>query len=494
MRNLVALPLVIPFLCAALSILAPGNLFRRALALAGTALTLAAAVVLLVDASSAGVLVLEAGGWPAPFGIVLVCDRLAALMLAISAFVAFCCAVFSLADVGRADTRGGFHTFFHVLLGGVNGAFLAGDLFNLFVWFEVMLLASFVMISAGGSREQIGGGMKYVTLNLISSALFLTGIGLLYGKAGTLNMADLAVKLASPADQQAMTPAASLIFLAFGIKAGLFPLYSWLPASYHTPLPTVTALFAGLLTKVGVYAFMRLFTLVFPVAGAPLGGLLLGLSLLTMVLGVFGAASQMNARRILSFHIISQIGYITAGLALGTPAAIAASIFYTIHNIAAKTGLLIIAGIVEHTAGSGALERLGGLWKSRPFLSFLFAASALALAGVPPLSGFWAKLLLIQSAISNGAVLTAFTALFVGMFTLYSMMKIWNEVFLKTPPAGEPSLRKTPFVLFVPAVLFAGLTLYLSFAPEGLITFAQSAAGQLADPSEYVSAVLRPSP
>lgn len=494
MENLLSLPIVIPFLCAGLSIMAPGGLFRRILAVSGTALTLIVAVLLLTHTAPAGVLVLEAGAWPAPFGIALVSDRLAALMLVISAFVAFCCAVFSLADVGRADTRAGFYTFFHILLGGVNGAFLAGDLFNLFVWFEVMLLASFVMISAGGSREQIGGGMKYVTLNLISSALFLTGIGLLYGKAGTLNLADLALKLASPSDQQAVLPAATLIFIAFGIKAGLFPLYSWLPASYHTPLPTVTALFAGLLTKVGVYAFMRLYTLVFPIGDAPLGKLLLALSLLTMVLGVFGAASQMNARRILSFHIISQIGYITAGLALGTPAAIAAAIFYTIHNIAAKTALLIIAGIVEHTAGSGALERLGGLWKNRPFLSFLFLAPALALAGIPPLSGFWAKLLLLQSAISAGAVLTAFTALFVGMFTLYSMMKIWNEVFLKTPPSGEPSLRKTPPALLLPAILFAALTLYLSFLPGDLIRYSEAAAAQLVNPSEYINAVLRPAP
>ncbi len=490
MSNLLAFPIVIPFFCAALNILVKNGIFRRVLAVVGTAATLAVSIALLTAVEASGVVVLNAGGWAAPFGIVLVADRLTALMVAISACVGFCSAIFSLGDVGSAANRAGFYTFFHILLGGVYGAFLSGDLFNIFVWFEVMLVSSFVLISSGGSKAQIGGGMKYVTLNFISSGLFLTGIGLLYGKAGTLNLADLALKLASPADRETMLPAAMLIFTAFGIKAGLFPLYSWLPASYHNPLPTVSAVFAGLLTKVGVYALIRIFTLVFPLEGTRMADLLLILSLLTMLFGVFGAATQMDARRILSFHIISQIGYMTAGLAMGGLGGLLSSIFYTIHHIAVKTNLFFVAGILEHTSGSGVIGRIGGYWKTRPLFSFLFIVPAFSLAGLPPLSGFWAKLLVLKSALSLGFAVTAVIALFVGVYTLFSMIKIWNEAFLKAPPTGDHPTRRIPLVFFIPVMLLATLTLFFSLIPQGLLSFAEAAAAQLINPTEYINAVL----
>ncbi len=490
MENFAALPILIPLTAAALIALVPWDMGRRMLSLISTLSLVAVSIVLLIEVKKTGFVVLQAGNWPAPFGISLVADALSALMVAISAVVGLTCAIYSLGDVGKGQQEIGFHIFFQVLLAGVNGAFLSGDLFNIFVWFEVMLMASFVLVSSGGRASQLGGGIKYMALNFLASGLFLTALGLVYGKMGTLNLADLGDKLASISDKDVLLPVAVLLFVAFGLKAGLFPLYSWLPASYHTPLPTVSAVFAGLLTKVGVYTLIRVFTLVFPIEGTPMVPILLWLSLATMVTGVFGAATQMDARRILSFHIISQIGYMTAGLAIGGVAGLAAAVFYTIHHIAVKTNLFFVAGTLEHIQGTGALDKLGGLWRKAPFLCVLFLIPAFSLAGIPPLSGFWAKLLILQGAIGLGWYVTAAIALAVGIFTLYSMTKIWNEAFWKNPTRGEVTLRHAPVSLIAASVLLGLLTVFFSLAPQFLMDWAELAAKQLSQPELYIHHVL----
>ncbi len=495
MENLLALPISIHFIAAALILLVPGAAVRKWLSVAACGVVLVVALLIWLLERQHGILAMGVGGWPAPFGIALVADRFAGLMLVISATVGLTGAIYGLSDVGAGQRSNRFDFFFQVLLGGVNGAFLSGDLFNIFVWFEVMLMASFVLVSSGGQRNQLAGGIKYMALNFIASGLFLTALGLLYGKTGTLNLADLAVKLANPTERGLLLPVGVLLFAAFGIKAGLFPLYSWLPASYHTPLPVVSAVFAGLLTKVGVYSLIRLFTLVFPLAQEDGGGAFLRMALLvtslaTMVFGVFGAATQMDARRILSFHIISQIGYMTAGLAIGGTAGLTAAVFYTIHHIAVKTNLFFVAGTIEHLRGTGALGRLGGLWRTAPWLCVLFLIPALSLAGIPPLSGFWAKLLVLKAAIGAGWFVTSAIALAVGVFTLYSMTKIWNEAFWKSPPEPVSSERQLSVSLYIPGALLCAVTLIFSLMPETLLSEASAAAAQLADPSAYIKAVL----
>jgi multicomponent Na+:H+ antiporter subunit D len=288
---------------------------------------------------------------------------------------------------------------------GVNGAFITGDVFNLYVWFEVMLISSFVLITMGKKKEQLEGGIKYLALNLVGSFFFLAGLGLLYGKTGTLNMAHLAEILKNDEQALMMNTSGILFFVAFGIKAAVFPLYFWLPSSYHTPNIAITSLFAGLLTKVGVYTLFRFFTLFFVHDQHFWHTLLLLVAGFTMVSGGMAAASYYETRRILSYHIISQIGYMIMGLGIFTPLAIGGAIYFTIHNMIAKTGTFLAAGMICKIKGTYNLKEVGGLYKQNPLLAILFIVPAFALAGVPPLAGFFVKFLLIKPNRINGITL-----------------------------------------------------------------------------------------
>jgi len=377
---------------------------------------------------------------------------------------------------------------------GVNGSFLTGDIFNLYVWFEVMLLSSFVLITLGGSKDQLEGGVKYLIINLVSSILFLSGVGLLYGKLGTLNMADIAVRLADSEDAFLINSSAMLLLVAFSIKAALFPFFFWLPASYHTPRVAISALFAGLLTKVGVYALIRTYTLFFESQFDVVQDIILFLALSTMVTGVLGAAAQYEIRKILSFHIVSQIGYMVFGLAMGTPLALAGAVFYTLHHIIVKTNLFLIGGIIERTTGSSQLKKIGGLYRFAPGLGLLFFIPAFSLGGIPPLSGFWAKFSLVKAGLSAEFYWSVGIALLVGVLTLYSMTKIWAEAFWKKHPGGDNEVRPMNWIknwqLFLPCVILAVITLWIGLFGENLFNLSQIASDQLLDPQGYVQAVL----
>jgi multicomponent Na+:H+ antiporter subunit D len=490
------LPILIPLLTAIACILAGASrAAQRALSILGAAVLLADGLWLLREVDAGGIQVVQLGNWPAPFGITLVADLFSAIMIVVTGFIALCVGIFALANIDRDREHYGFHPLYHVLLMGVCGAFLTGDLFNLFVWFEVMLMASFVLLALGGERPQVGGAVNYLTLNFLASGLFLTALGLLYGKTGTLNMADLAVKL-SGAPSGVTLSSALLLLVAFGIKAGIFPLFFWLPASYHTPPVAVSAIFAGLLTKVGVYALIRIFTLIFTADPAITHGLLVAVSVLTMITGVLGAAAQHEIRRVLSFHIISQIGYMTLGLGLFTPTAIAAAIFYVVHHIIVKTNLFLISGAIGHIRGTGELKRLGGLYRDYPWLGLLFLIPAMSLAGIPPLSGFFAKFALVKAALAIPSYWPVVAALAVGLLTLFSMTKIWAGAFWKAEPEGEAggSRGPVPLLMLLPICAMALLTVLIGFFPGTLLDLATRAAGQLMNPRGYIEAVLGKTP
>lgn len=491
-------PLLIPLLCAILSLL--GRRFigaQRFLAVAGCALNLIVSAFLLHIVDAEGVQVIQAGSWPAPFGISLVADRLSAIMLVLSGLMGAAVAVFSLAAMDQARQKYGFYFFYFTLLMGVNGSFLTGDLFNLYVWFEVMLMSSFALMSLGSERAQLEGGIKYVALNVLSTGFFLAALGILYGMAGTLNMAHLAMIVRSAEGQGMLTTVSVLFMIAFGIKSAAFPLFFWLPASYHTPPTPVSAIFAGLLTKVGVYALVRIFTLVFVHDTGFTHMILLVASGLTMLTGVLGAAAQMEVRRILSFHIVSQVGYMIMGLGLFTPLALAGSVFYIIHHVIVKTNLFLVAGVVAFRTGTNDLNALGGFVRSMPWLALLFLIPAMSLAGLPPLSGFFAKLMLIVASFREYSWLIAATALAVGFLTLYSMTKIWNEVFWKPMPtaSGEAMVRR-PWTardrvcLFAPIMALAVCTVLIGFGAEPVFALSERTAAQLLNPDEYIRAVL----
>ncbi|NLV30596.1 MAG: Na+/H+ antiporter subunit D [Acidobacteria bacterium] len=495
---LLVLPVMIPMSTGILTLLAwRRRRLQRGLSLAGAAGLVAAGVALFAEVSGRGILSSQIGGWPAPFGITFVADLFSAVMVLVAGLVGFTVALYSLASIDPILENFGYHPLYHFLLMGVSGAFLTGDLFNLYVWFEVMLVSSFVLMALGGGRRRTDGAVKYVTLNLLSSTLFLVALGILYGLAGTLNMADLAGKFAQASASQPvgvlrMLP--MLFLIAFGIKAAAFPLFFWLPASYHTPPIAISALFAGLLTKVGVYALIRVFSLIFVGDTAYTHTLILVIAGLTMVTGVFGAISQNEFRRILSFHIVSQIGYMIMGLGLGTPLGLAAAVFYIAHHIVVKTNLFLISGVVQRLGGTLELGKLGGLYAARPLLAGLFLVPALSLAGVPPLSGFFAKLGLVQAGVADGRYLIVAVSLAVSLLTLYSMTKIWNEAFWKkAPEAGGGAAAaagagiRTPLV---PIALLAVVTVLVGLAAGPVFGVAERAGAQLARPAGYIEAVL----
>jgi multicomponent Na+:H+ antiporter subunit D len=502
--QLLLAPLLLPLATALACLALRGRpVAQRVTGVAGAVAALVAALALVARVDAAGFVVTQAGGWPAPYGITLIADRLAAGMVAISALVGLGVAVYALRDQADGELPAEFAPLYHFLLLGVQGAFLTGDLFNLYVWFEVMLVASFVLLTLGNRPAQLEGALKYVVLNIVGSALFLAGAGLLYGKLGTLNLADIAAKLADPAQGELLHTTGVLLLAAFGLKAGLFPLFFWLPASYHTPRVAVSAVFAGLLTKVGVYALMRAYTLFFAVKFPALQPLLLWLAALTMITGVLGAAAHFEVRRILSFHIVSQIGYMVLGLALMTPLALAGAIFYLGHHIIVKTNLFLVGGIIQHLRGTGELAALGGLLRRAPWLAALFFVPAFSLGGIPPLSGFWAKLAIVKAGLAAEAWVVTGIALAVGVLTLFSMTKIWAEAFWKATPAdkvaaaaGAPPAPDTPprglLPLVVPVVVFAALTILIGLAGGPLLDYSLRAAEQLLAPQGYIEAVLGP--
>ena len=388
---------------------------------------------LLFDRVRGGeIVIMQAGGWAAPFGISLVADTLAAVMVLLTATMNLAVTIYALQSIDERRTAYGFYPVLQILMMGVTGAFLTGDLFNLYVWFEVMLMSSFVLLALGGERAQLEGGIKYVTINLLSSAIFLAAIGFLYSVTGTLNMADLALKIgALPASLTA--PLGMLFLIAFGVKAGLFPLFFWLPASYHTPPLAVAAVFAGLLTKVGVYALIRTFTLIFAFTDVDVSNLLLVLAGLTMLTGGLGALAQTDARRALSFLIIAHIGVAVMGLGLGTARALAGTIFYLIEDVIVLTNLFLIIGIMGRACGTFEMKRMGGLYRTHPMLGALFLVPAWSLSGVPPFSGFFAKLALVQAGLEVRGYTVIALSLVVGILTLTVMMRLWAESFSKAP-------------------------------------------------------------
>ncbi len=494
MNTAAALPVLIPLALMIIIIINRSDTMARWTSVVGSLLLLACSVFLFASVRHSGILTLQAGGWRAPFGITLVIDLFSGLMLVAGSVVLVAVSVFSVRFIREDCCNNRFYVFFFSLAMGMNGSLITGDLFNLFVWFEVLLLSSFVLITYGSTPQQLKGGVKYLALNLLGSLFFLAGTGLFYGKTGTLNLAHLAELMRQGEYVASLNAPAILIFVAFGIKAAVFPLHFWLPASYHTPNITITSLFAGLLSKVGVYAMIRVFTLLFMHDQVFWQHLFLVVAGFTMVLGGMAATAQYETRRVLSYHIISQTGYMVMGLGIFTPLGIAGALFFMIHNMLAKTAAFMVAGLIRRVKGSYELMETGGLYRERPFLAILFMVPAFALAGVPPLSGFFAKFILIKAGLEDGHYWITAMAIFTAMLTLFSMIKIWNEAFLKKPPENPFDNKKSPvrlnwMDLFPPAFL-GSLSILMGIFARPVFRFTMEAARVLTDVTPYIESVL----
>ena len=491
---LIPLPVLLPLVGATLGILClRRRAVQRSISVAVLVVSVLVNVLLLIEVGESGLVAQVAGGWSAPLGIAFVVDKLSAIMLLVSSLVLLIVMVFAIGQADEELRQPSFHPLYLVLAAGVSASFVTADLFNMFVAFEMMLAASYVLITLGGRPEQIRSGMSYVVISLIASTLFITVLALLYMATGTVNLADLAQRLdeVAPGTKAAFAMA---LLVVFGIKAGLFPLFFWLPDSYPTAPGPVTAVFAGLLTKVGVYAIIRTQTLLFDVPEW-MGTVLLIVAAATMVVGVLGAISQDDMKRILAFHIISQIGYMIFGLGLFTVAGLAAAIFYIVHNIFAKTALFLVASLVDRRAGSSRLSEVGGLIRSAPVIALLYAVPALSLAGIPPFSGFIGKLALADAGLDEGVALVVAASLAVSLLSMYSMSKIWAGVFwgeAEEKPAREPQVGEilggpTWMVLSTAALVVMSVSLAVAAGPA--FDFARQAAEDLLDPTMYLSIV-----
>ncbi|PZG14774.1 Na+/H+ antiporter subunit D [Nonomuraea aridisoli] len=512
MESLICVPVLLPLLAAGVKLAIGGRLrhLQAFISLGALCVTLAVSVVLLVAADRNGPLVTEIGGWAAPVGISLVADRLSTLVLVVSQAVTLCVMAYSVANAYDRQEHDApmaiFHPAFLVMVAGVSDAFLSGDLFNLFVAFELLLSGSYVLLTFGGTESRIRAGATYTLMALASSMLFLIALAITYAATGTLSMAQLAVRFGGLPEQVKLLVELTLL-LVFAIKAAIFPLSAWLPDSYPTAPAPATAVFAGLLTKVGVYSIIRLEALLFP--GGPVAGLLMWVALATMLVGVLGAVAQTDMKRMISFTLVSHIGYMVFGVALSTVAGLAGAIFYVVHHITVQTTLFLVAGMIERRTGTTSVNRLGGLMKATPLIAVLFFVPAMNLSGIPPLSGFLGKLMLVQAGLGAGGW-HAFTlvagSLVTSLLTLYAVAKTWGKAFWRLPREdrvgtvveSEEATGEEPTVttvalpaalpLSVTALVALGLTFTVLAGP--LSGLAQRAAGELMARDPYISAVM----
>ncbi|MFN3166797.1 MAG: proton-conducting transporter membrane subunit [Phycisphaeraceae bacterium] len=460
------------------------------------------------------VLVSQMGDWTAPFGISIVFDSLSGLLICAASAVGLGAYIHSFSVLDPRTERRYYHPLMQLLMFGVNLSFLTGDLFNLFVAFEIMLMASYALLVIGTGVKQLRQAYKYILLNILASTIFLMSAGMVYGMFGTLNIADLARIIAEiEADPTRSLPAgfqalAVLFLLVFGLKGAFFPLWFWLPDTYYTIPISIAGLFGGLLTKVGVYTVARLFPLIFASDGTTsligdqwVGGtsgvikvLLIVAAAFTMFLAVLGAVSQHNVRKILSVHVISQVGYMVFGIAVMSGHALAGCAFYMVQHMVVKCALFLCCGVMEKHAGTDDLDKLGGLLKRDWPLAVLFFIAAMSLVGLPPLSGFFGKMVIIKEGFGQGQWYLGVIGLVTGALTLLSMLKIWSYGYWN--PDQAPTVNKPAAVKASCRSAYAGIAmlvvfaLFLGFGAESVYKVANRAGDQLENPRTYITAVL----
>lgn len=503
MNNLVILPLLVP-LCTAIALLFMHKRVRlqRLVSLLGALVNLAGTIILVYQVRTAGIQTLYMGGWVPPYGIVFVADMLAALLVLTTAIVSVACLIFAFGTIGESKEQHYFYPFFQFLITGVSGSFLTGDLFNLFVCFEVMLISSYALLGLGGSKRQLREGLKYILINILSSTLFVAAVAYLYGITGTLNMAHLSQRVAEVGQGGMLSVVAMLLLIVFALKAGLF-LFYWLPGSYSAPPTVVRALFGALLTKVGLYAIIRTFTLIFYHDAFIVQGWIGWMAALTMILGAIGAVAYSDIHRIFNYNIIISVGFIAAGIAMSSPDALDGSVFYLIHDMLAKTLLFLLGGMMISAAGSERLQDMGGLIQKWPIIGWIYLTTALALVGIPPLSGFVGKVLIVRGGLDAGSdhaqfyILTGI-AVASSFVVLYSLVRVFIRAFWGEKASYEESSveRSSAQVLLrpssmIPVVGLLVLILLVGFGSEGVYTWVSQAGEVLTHPELYIEAVLK---
>ncbi|QQZ59348.1 Na+/H+ antiporter subunit D [Paenibacillus sonchi] len=490
MNNLLVMPVLIP-LCTAvlLMFLKEQVLVQRWISTLGGILNLVVSVILAARIHHEGIQTLHMGGWAPPYGIVFVGDMFAALLVLTASVVSLGILLYSFTSIGAEREKFYYYTFFHFLLVGVYGSFLTGDIFNLFVFFEVMLISSYALISLGGIRLQLRETSKYLLINIVSSTLFVAAVAYLYAAVGTLNMAHLSQRIHEAGQGGVLNVIAVLFLIVFALKAGLF-LFFWLPGSYSAPPAAVRALFGALLTKVGLYAIIRTFTLIFAEDPDFTNGWIAWMAAATMILGSLGAVAYNDIPRILNYNVIVSVGFVAFGLSAGTPDALDGAVFYLLHDMLGKALMFILGGLMIAAAGTDRLEHMGGLIKRYPLLGWSFFALALALAGIPPFSGFPGKVLIIRGGLDAGMLTLSLIGLGSSLLVLYSLIKVFRLAFWGNMPDTEPPKVKLKSGTAVAAGLLV-LVILMGLGAERVNTYVSQAGEVLGSPRLYIEAVLK---
>ncbi len=489
MNNLLIAPVIIPLMTGMVLIIFQKNIYlQRILSLVALLATVVVAILLMNQIKDSGIQTIQLGGWEAPFGISFVGDMFSALLLLATSIVAVGCLIYAFSSIGRKQEKLYFYPLFLFLLTGVNGSFLTGDLFNLYVFFEMFLVASYVLISLGGTQKQLRESLKYIFTNIIASAFFLIGIAYLYSMTGTLNLAHLSQRIAEIGQDGLITTVALLFLIVFAMKAGLL-LFFWLPGSYSVPPTAIAAIFAALLTKVGIYAIFRMFTLIF-YHEPQITHLFIGiLAAITMVLGGLGAIGFWDLRKILTYNVIISVGFIMAGLVSFTTTGITGSIYYLIHDILIKGLIFIIGGTIVHLTGTSDLRKISGLIRLHPQLGWMFFIAALSMVGIPPLSGFLGKVFTTQGVFESGYYWLGAIGLLASLLILYSMIKLFMNAFWGETTLSVDEEKGTTKGLLFPIALLTLASVALGVGAEAITGYVDQAAEELLNPSLYIKAV-----
>ncbi|MBO9630370.1 MAG: Na+/H+ antiporter subunit D [Shinella sp.] len=486
---LVVAPVALCITLGAVLLMMRGSLRLQAqVAIPGLAVLVLLDAALLAKVVAHGPLTMVMGRWLPPFGIAFTVDLFGALMALTAAIAALAGGLYALKDVTESGRRYGFFPFLLLLMAGVSGAFLTGDVFNLYVWFEVLLISSFGMLILGSERGQIDGAMKYAVLNLIGTTMFLIAVGIVYAVFGTLNMADIAGKVESVRDTAPLMTLSALLLLAFAMKAAAFPVNFWLPASYHTPRIVVSALFAGLLTKVGVYALIRVMVMLLPIEREQLSLLIAAVGAATIIFGALGALAQDDIRKLLGYVVISGIGNMLVGIALGTPGGLSGAIFYALHSMVLMTALYLLAGQAAALAGSFSLAGLGGLYRKSSGFAAVSFILFVAACGLPPFSGFWPKVILVRASIDVGAWWLAAAILIGGFLLTIAFGRVFLLAYWRPATAPQAAVSIS-WQAGLPLFVLTALVVAFGILPEQLLDMAQAAATGLIDPTAYLQSV-----
>ncbi|QSF46870.1 Na+/H+ antiporter subunit D [Paenibacillus tianjinensis] len=490
MSNLLVLPILIP-LCTAVILMFFKEKIRlqRGISAVSGVLNILIALLLVTRVHSEGIQTLQMGGWAPPYGIVFVGDMFAVLLVAMASVVSFAILLYSFHSIGEKRERFYYYTFFQFLLVGVYGSFLTGDIFNLFVFFEVMLISSYALISIGGTRLQLRETSKYLLINIVSSTLFVAAVAYLYAAVGTLNMAHLSQRIAEAGQGGVLNVIAVLFLIVFSLKAGLF-LFFWLPGSYSAPPAAVRALFGALLTKVGLYAIIRTFTLLFVNDPGFTQSWIAWMAAATMILGGLGAVAYKDIPRILNYNVIISVGFVAFGLAAGTRDALDGTVFYLLHDMLAKGLMFILGGVIISAAGTDRLNSMGGMIKKYPLIGWMFFILTLALVGIPPLSGFAGKVLIIRGALDTGMLTLSLIGLGSSFLVLYSLIKVFRQAFWGNEPENDQPKVSLKWASAIAGGLLV-LVIAMGIGAEFVFTYVSQAGEVLASPVQYIDAVMK---